>query len=270
MVPKLRWPAATLAGRLVRVAGKAAATLLAFLGLATHVAAQAPGVHYQHTAALPPGAIGSWQLQRGGPLPGYYQPVEIKAPPGALISLAASGQFEPPTAAPVTAGMLIGAVYRLRVARIALNEGAEVFPTIEVVDRLYPPARHVWRFPIPIEITQQDLELALAGKFVTRVIYLENPESAVPVPQDPADQHWFDVRPGENPLEVADSFGRPVAILRIGGRLPIDPLQPDPTFLFNSPPFVRYVPQPIAARQLPLVGSPANAVPARYEQGVRP
>jgi hypothetical protein len=144
------------------------------------------------------------------------------------------------------AGMLIGAVYRLRVMRIPLHEGIEVFPTIEVIDRLYPPASQVWRFPIPIELTQQDLELAMVGKFVTRVIYLENPEIAVPVPQDPTEQHWFDIASGENPLEVADRFGRPVAILRIGGRLPIDPLQPDPAFLFNSPPALRFVrPEPV-------------------------
>ena len=45
---------------------------------------------------MPPGAIGSLQLQRGGPLPGFFQPVEIKAPFGALISLAVDGQFDEP------------------------------------------------------------------------------------------------------------------------------------------------------------------------------
>ena len=52
------------------------------------LAAQQPPVHYLHQGIMPPGAIGSRQLQRGGPLPGFFQPVEIKAPPGALISLA--------------------------------------------------------------------------------------------------------------------------------------------------------------------------------------
>ena len=56
--------------------------------------AAAPPVHYHHAGIMPPGAIGSQQLQRGGPLPGYFQPVEIKAPQGALISTAASGDFD--------------------------------------------------------------------------------------------------------------------------------------------------------------------------------
>ena len=37
------------------------------------------------------------------------------------------------------AGLLIGSVYRLRVTSIPLAEGLEVFPTIEVIDRLYAP-----------------------------------------------------------------------------------------------------------------------------------
>src|SRR5688572_900191 len=141
------------------------------LGAASPLWAAEPDVHYRHHAAMPPGAIGAWQLQRGGPLPGYFQPVEIRAPAGAAVSLVTSGQFEPPQPAPMLAGLLIAPVYRLRVTGIPFHEGAEVFPTIELIDRIYPPPNEIWRFPIPIELTQQDLELALAGKFVTRVIY---------------------------------------------------------------------------------------------------
>ena len=92
---------------------------------------------------------------RGGPLPGYFQPVEIKAPRGAMISTAAGGQFEDERRAPLVAGMLIGSVYRLRVTRIPEHEGEEVYPTIEVVDRTYPPVGQEYRFPILIELAQE-------------------------------------------------------------------------------------------------------------------
>ena len=124
--------------------------------------AQQPPVHYLHHGIMPPGAIGSQQLQRGGPLPGFFQPVEIKAPPGALVSLAVDNQFDEAQPAPRKAGFLIGAVYRLRVTNIRLAEGLEVFPTIEVIDRLYTPADQQRRFAIPIDITEEDLKLALA------------------------------------------------------------------------------------------------------------
>jgi hypothetical protein len=222
----------------MRVAGCLMLGLLLTLAAAHTAVAQQSAVHYQHPASMPPGAIGAWQLQRGGPLPGYFQPVEIIAPAGAAISIATNGRFEEPQPAPMLAGLLIAPVYRLRVTSIPFHEGAEVFPTIELIDRTYPPPDQVWRFPIPVELTQQDLEFALAGKFVTRVIYLEDPESAVPAVQGTS-QNWFDVTPGANPLQVADVLGRPVAILRLGGRLPIDTQSPDASFMGRCVPWMR-------------------------------
>jgi hypothetical protein len=211
--------------------------LVASAAMALPCGAQSPGVHYRYQGLEPPGAIGSWQLQRGGPLSGYFQPVEIKAPNGALVSLASQGKFCPPEKSPAAAGLLIGPVYRLRVTNIPQHSGREVYPTIEMIDRLYPPAGQARRFPIPIELTQADLELALEGKFVTRVVYLENPQNALPVATDRDEQRWYDAGPGSNPLEVADRLGRPVAIVRLGGRLPIDEQRPDERFLYGCPPY---------------------------------
>ena len=63
-----------------------------------------PAFTIWHQGVMPPGAIGSRQLQRGGPLPGFFQPVEIKAPPGVLISLASGDQFGPAAAGPASRG----------------------------------------------------------------------------------------------------------------------------------------------------------------------
>ena len=199
------------------------------------LSAQNSNVHYRYQGTEPPGAIGSWQLLRGGPLPGYFQPVEIRAPQGTLISLAVEGNFAEPVATPFRVGMLIAPVYRLRVTSIPLHEGAEVFPTIEVIDRLYPPSGQAPRFPIPIELTQEDIELALEGHYVTRVIYLEDPEHVLPAGPPCKEQNWFDAGPGANPVEVADRLGRPMAILRLGGRVPDSRSGPDCQFLAGCP-----------------------------------
>lgn len=226
---------------LARIAGRLMVAVLAWASAAEVLHAQAPPVHYNHAGIMPPGAIGSQQLLRGGPLPGYFQPVEIKAPAGALISTAVVGQFDNPQSVPMKAGMLIGSVYRLRVTNIPQQEGMEVFPTIEVIDRLYPPVGQEFRFAILIELAQEELEMALAGKFVTRVIYLEEPEAALAVAQKPDEQSCFEVADGENPLEIADTLGRPMAILRIGGRVP-DVGGPDDAFMYGSPPIVKWKP----------------------------
>ncbi len=206
------------------------------LAAATALAVEQPPVHYLHHGVMPPGAIGSWQLQRGGPLPGFFQPVEIKAPSGASVSLAVAGQFEPSQPAPRKAGFLIGSVYRLRVSNIRLAEGAEVFPTIEIIDRLYAPVGQQCRFAIPVELTEEDLKLALAGKFVTRVIYLEDPRQATPSRENLQTQSWFEAAPGQDPLAIADGLGRPVAILQWADACPTRGRTP--AFFFGSPPFV--------------------------------
>jgi hypothetical protein len=212
--------------------------VLCGLGPVTVLVAQQPPVHYLHQGVMPPGAIGGRQLQRGGPLPGFFQPVEIKAPPGALISLAVHGRFDEAQPAPRKVGLLIGAVYRLRVTTIRRAEGLEVFPTIEPIDRLYAPADQQRRFAIPVDITEEDLKLAADGKFVTRVIYLEDPRQALPARDNPQSQNWFEAAPGQDPLAIADVLGRPVAILRLGARLPDQGETADASFCFGSPPFV--------------------------------
>jgi hypothetical protein len=225
-----------------RVVGPAAVAILACFALPASLWAQAPDVHYLHQGIMPPGAIGGMQLSRGGPVVGFFQPVELRAPGGTSIALAEEGGFAQIQEAPVKAGLLIGQVYRLRVTGIPLRPGMEVFPTIEVIDRLYAPRGQEQRFPIIVELTEEDLSLALDGKFVTRVIYLEDPRSALPVAEDPTRQSWFEAGPKHDPLAVADQLGRPMAILRMGARLPDYATGPDMSFLFGCPPLERYGP----------------------------
>ena len=67
---------------------------------------------------------------------GYFQPVRIRAPEGARIALAAEGSFTDAQFGDALVGMQIGPVYRLMVADIPNHPGLEIFPTIEVIDRL--------------------------------------------------------------------------------------------------------------------------------------
>ena len=250
-LPKTRWS---------RVARVTVLIALALLAVDT-LPAQQPPVHYDHAGTLSPGAIGRGRLRRGGPLRGYVQPVEIKAPQGALISLAADGQFDGGDGSPRLVGMFVSPVYRLKVTNIPLHPGQEVFPTVEVIDRLYAPRGKETRFPIPIDLTQEELEMALAGKFVTRVIYVEDTDTALPVAQDPDQQHWLEVRGSDDVLAEADKLGRPVAILRLGGRLP-GPDGPNQEFLFGSPPWMPLAPPPEIVETASATAA-ANVLPTR-------
>jgi len=222
----------------MRVEGKLLWAVLVYLALSTSVLAQDRPVHWRHAGAMPPGAIGRQRLLKGGPLSGFCQPVKIRVPQGARISSAAGSNFLEGRADQLLVGLQIGPVYRFRVTEIPEHPGLEVFPTVELVDRLYPPPGEKLRFPIPIELTHDELLLAAEGRFITRVIYLEDPAlaSAVARQEEPS---WVEASPGEDPLVMADHLGRPMALLRMGGRVP-DNSQPDAAFLYGAPPALVY------------------------------
>src|SRR5262249_61523828 len=86
----------------------------AWLVLAATAWAQTPW-HYQDKSDLPPGVIGQRQLQRGGPLPGYFQLVEVTAPADKLVSVVADGSFTESSRGKLWAGILIEQGSRLQV-----------------------------------------------------------------------------------------------------------------------------------------------------------
>ncbi|MCE9548407.1 MAG: hypothetical protein K8T25_23275 [Planctomycetia bacterium] len=256
------------AGRLFQ-AGKALTTAVMFLvGLVGSATAQTPGIHYLQSGDMPPGAIGRWQLTRGGPLPGYFQPVEISAPVGALISLAVEGHLDDPQPAPRAAAMLIGSVYRIKVTGIDRHPDVEVYPTIELINRIYPPPGLEGKFPVQIDLTTEELLLAAQGNMVTRVIYLEDPKQAMPAQQVGGRQSWFEAAPGDDPLKVADRLGRPMAILRMGGIVPLKG-DDDPEFLNGSPPllFPTSMPAPAGRRRGPHVDPEMMPAPSPLPAG---
>ncbi|MEL0096711.1 MAG: hypothetical protein VW875_12770 [Planctomycetaceae bacterium] len=195
----------------------------------------APNAHYPNHALMPPGQVGSQMLLRGGPVPGYFQPTQIRCPQGGSIAIATNGTFAGGTPSVLNAGLLIGSPYRLKITEIPGLPGVELYPTVELLDRLHPPVGLEIRFPIPIHLTSQELRMAAEGLFVTRVIYLEDPTNPVVIQDQANRQRFLDVRFNEDPLRVADQLGRPMAILRIGSKQPRMDRQTE-RFMFSSPP----------------------------------
>jgi hypothetical protein len=184
---------------------------------------------------------------------GYFQPVRIRAPQGARIALASENSFTDAAPGDALVGMQIGPVYRLRVTEIPNNPGLEVFPTIEVIDRLYPPPGLALRFPIPVELTADELDMAARGAFVTRVIYIEDPHTAMPVARRAhEEQPWIEAPSGADPLVEADIRGRAVAILRIGSRVPNANTQADGSM--GPPEFLLYDADDACVEEAPAAG----------------
>ena len=79
-----------------------------------------------------------------------------------------------------------------------------------------------------MQILQDEIEFVLSGRMVTKVIYLEQPNLAQPQNQ-PNPMPVLTLPANRNLIAAADRIGRPMLILRLGGRLP-DTRQPDPIF----------------------------------------
>lgn len=183
---------------------------------------------------LPPGVLGQARLAGRGCVAGYYQPIALTGPQGVMFSLARGGSFVEPVEV-LNAGVLVGSVYRFRVTSIPGVEGAELYPTVEVIDRTYPPPGLATRYPILIQLDQEDFDAAMSGQLVTRVIYLEDPDTATPLEQTPLTNRPVEVAEYQDAIEVADRLGRPVAIVRIGSVSPPKSPALMPQFFFGDP-----------------------------------
>ena len=122
----------------------------------------------------------------------------------------------------LTVGLKRGVGYRLRIANLPERPGVELFPVIEVVGHLHrPEGIDPGKYPIRVIFTFEDLDTVInQSRLVTKVIYLEDPDQALPF-RMPKDQiPMVSLNPAENPLRVAAALGRPMAIVRLGGRRP--------------------------------------------------
>lgn len=199
-------------------------------------AQQTPPRHWLHAGVMPPGAIGSQRLLRSGPLSGYNQPVKIYGAKTLQIAALSNGGYTEARQEELLVSLYAAHVYRFRVTGVKNYPEAEIYPTVEVIGRLFPPCGKELHFPIPVELTTDELQQAAEGAFITRVIYVEDPLTALPVAQKEGEL-WQEARPDQDPLIVADTMGRPVAILRIGARRPADAsLQTSPYIQIHEPP----------------------------------
>ncbi len=123
--------------------------------------------------------------------------------------------------APVAVGLRPGYIYRIQLSGFADRPGLAIYPTLEVRGTLFLPSRvRPADYPAPVVLTDADLRSALAGSMVTKVVYLEDPDKAVPAAAPPTGPTEADVPPSRDLLDDARDLGRPMLVVRFGGRVP--------------------------------------------------
>lgn len=116
-------------------------------------------------------------------------------------------------------GMRPGYVYRVKMNHIPGNPEAELYPTLEVRGSLQmPKVANPLNFPAPIRIHKLEIESALKGNLITKVIYLEDSEKAEAVTttiENPIESY---VPADSNLVQDARNRGRLMVIFRMGGK----------------------------------------------------
>ena len=166
---------------------------------------------------VPPGTWGQW-VQTAGRVNGFeFQSVSVKLPSTGTVTWFVGSRDEVQITA--NAKLAVAQSYRLKLSDIPEFPGIELYPSIELIDRLHPPAGHADKFSMPLSFTIDEIDAAIQGRMITKVVYLEQPQLALPFELS-GDTAVRTVQPRANLIEEADKAGRPLAIIRLGGRLP--------------------------------------------------
>jgi hypothetical protein len=111
-----------------------------------------------------------------------------------------------------------GAIYRLKLTNIPGRPGVELYPTLEVAPVTPRTDAYLAHSPIPVQFTAEDFDQVLSGNFVTKVIYLPDPEFQELALAGVETLVSTRLDPGVDPIAEADRRGSILAIVRMGNK----------------------------------------------------
>ncbi|MFM8433989.1 MAG: hypothetical protein ACKOBP_01395 [Planctomycetia bacterium] len=111
-----------------------------------------------------------------------------------------------------------GSIYRLKVTDIPGYEGLELYPTLEVAPVSPRTAAFLDHNAVPFQLTEEDLDQVSAGNFVTKVVYLPDPDYQELAVAGVETLVSTRLDPGVDPVVEADRRGSILAIIRIGNK----------------------------------------------------
>ncbi|NLX57260.1 MAG: hypothetical protein GXY58_19295 [Planctomycetaceae bacterium] len=111
-----------------------------------------------------------------------------------------------------------GGMYRLKISNIQGREGVERYPTLEVGPITFRTEAYLAHNAIPIQFTDEDFDQVAVGNFVTKVIYLPDPEFQELALAGVETLVSTRLDPGVDPIVEADRRGSILAIIRMGNK----------------------------------------------------
>jgi hypothetical protein len=212
-----------------------------------------------------------------GVMPGQVSQVAFVGPEGMRITwdVGAPGQFDSePLVCPGHYNFPQGAIYRLKLTYIPGRPAVELYPTLEIGPAVPRTEAFLAHNAIPVQFTEEDFDQVLSGNFVTKVIYLPDPEFQGFALAGVETLVSTRLDPGVDPIVEADRRGAILAVVRVGNKdLEIPSQMGETAEEGGVMPTAYQVPVPdegMAAGARPLgvpVGGPST-MPMNYVSGV--
>ncbi len=112
-----------------------------------------------------------------------------------------------------------GDLVRMKLSNIEGHEAIELFPTIEIAPVNPRTAAYLDHNAIPVQFTNEDFDQVATGNYVTKVIYLPDPEFQDLALANVETLVSTRLDPGDDPIVEADRRGSIMAILRMGNKV---------------------------------------------------
>ncbi|MGD9724044.1 MAG: hypothetical protein AB7O59_22515 [Pirellulales bacterium] len=184
----------------------------------------------------------------GGPGPGVLMAAELSGPPGGPCSpwgpggglagmrtsqvaftnpdgmsvawdVGQTGMFDSdPLIVPGRYNFPVGSIYRLKLTGIPGRPGVELYPTLEIGPPTPRTEAYLAHNAIPAQFTEEDFDQVLSGNFVTKVVYLPDPEFQELAIAGVETLVSTRLDPGFDPIVEADRRGAILAIIRVGNK----------------------------------------------------
>jgi hypothetical protein len=164
---------------------------------------------------------GVMMYQPGLPMTQLSSQIAFVGPEGMTVTwdVMAPDQFDSePLVCPGRYNFPQAAIYRLKISNIPGRPGVELYPTLEVGPAMPRSEAFLAHNAIPVQFTPEDFDQVLSGNFVTKVIYLPDPEYQELAVAGVETLVSTRLDPGVDPIVEADRRGAILAIVRLGNK----------------------------------------------------
>jgi len=175
-----------------------------------------------------------------------------------------------PYVVPFKQSFVQGGVYRLRVSNIEGFEDKTYYPSLEIGPITPRTSAFIAHSAIPIQLTNEDFTQVKTGNFVTKVIYIPDPEFQELAIAGIDTLVSTRLDPGVDPIVEADRRGSILAIVRMGNKDLESAASGDVKQAGYFDPYGASMPGPMMSGQGPMMPGQGPMMPVPFRQGMSP